>query len=152
MLRYINLVLLTMLVVGCGCNRPPLRTGVDPRLRELVGAFMQDAAERNMDLRVPRKLLYSIQYGDTSDVDDTGKAIGGCYLTPFGNWIVLSPVIEGGQDLRSLVYHELGHCLLYQDHVEGIDTDIMNPRLPRSSGEEQWQQWVDTLFSRGIQE
>jgi hypothetical protein len=160
MLRCINSVPLSMLIgilllVGCGCNRPPLRTGTDSDFREDIAAFMRDAAERGVDLRKQRRHLYSVQYGDTSDYSyEESTAIGVCHLSTIGNWVVINPTMSNSsrQDLRTLLYHELGHCLLYQDHIDGTDVDIMNPRISRIRDTDHWVELVDKLFNRGANE
>lgn len=34
---------------------------------------------------------------------------------------------------KLLIYHEMGHCVLHRDHIEGTNTSIMNPMLISST-------------------
>ena len=72
---------------------------------------------------------------DTIEQDEETKTLilGECTLqtnvTPHiavdtGLWQNLSDTRR-----KLLMYHELGHCVLFRKHVEGINTSIMNPTL-----------------------
>lgn len=131
-----------------GCSQFPPKPGVDSDFQQHLREFVKDAERYGIDLQMPQSMLYSIQYGDTAD--GSGTAIGICYRTQIRNWVVISPVTRDTGYQRTLLYHELGHCLLNQKHVEGTNTDIMNPRLPMFPSNEDWEHAVDTLFRRGI--
>lgn len=113
--------------------------------------FLDDAEKRDCQLIPQLSRLRSISYGKQIDA-----SVGVCWMTTlFGNIITIRKDVARSELLsRTLLYHELGHCLLLLDHFEdttstGVEVDdIMNPALPLLT-EENWEANVDKLFRRG---
>jgi hypothetical protein len=52
---------------------------------------------------------------------------------------------------KALVWHELGHCLLDLDHIDGVDNHIMNSYLPSNKAlQSSWAYFVKDLFESKV--
>ena len=52
---------------------------------------------------------------------------------------------------KALVWHELGHCLLDLDHIDGEDNHIMNSNMPNvKTLQSSWSSFVKDLFESKV--
>lgn len=52
---------------------------------------------------------------------------------------------------KALIWHELGHCLLDLDHIDGTDNHIMNPYLPSNKAlQSSWAYFVKDFFTSKV--
>jgi hypothetical protein len=71
-----------------------------------------------------------------SSFDDAPNVVGRCYfstslLVPRTVQILRGFVNSDSLSMKGLIFHELGHCLLGQDHVSQNPLDIMSPFMLR---------------------
>ena len=142
-----KLTTLLILILCTSCTPPhaPTRKGVDPGLEKYIAAFLLDAGRSGIFPIASQRKLVSVQYGEVPD-----SAVGICYQYPARYWIVIRPGLDYDAFLmRTLLYHELGHCLLDLPHYYG-GTDIMNEMLPYlgENDTKQWDVMVSRMFSR----
>lgn len=121
-LRSCCALLLLTAVVGCGPsgstlvdNRTPIKTG--PRidsveLRELTAEFLSEAAERGIG---------DGHYMEMTDITqlpslDIAQTLGKCYRSASSSWIEILDSL-GGDYLRTIMWHELGHCVYRMPHT-----------------------------------
>lgn len=164
MATYRFLFLLVLQLTGCYACGPRTQVEHKPTIaaevQGYVDQFLADADSRNLLGTMVNEYfeLDEIYLGDTG----SPNAIGMCYIGYRSRWVVLDPAFQGSPRMwRTLIYHELGHCLLNLDHYPSeidIDTtenkssiDIMNPSLPLLT-EEEWGPLVDRLFQRSNNE
>ena len=134
-------LLLLMLFPVCGCGPHLLdfenglylaggtfipRPAFDSSLAPYLPEFIEDAAYYGLDvdasrlLVLIRKELPEDQIGlcqlHWSDISTTGA--------PLYAEIYIDPAVQCEAQLRATLYHEFGHCLLYQEHTrQGIMRD-----------------------------
>jgi predicted Zn-dependent protease len=134
----------------------------NPELMEYVEQFKLDAWERgclldSVDLRRVKRIPedYS-EYGVAMSTTDAGLCVEQTvieYQMPYTGistnkmswseiWIRDNVVEE--EELRSLMYHELGHCYMGLDHKPNDPNHLMYPTSLYS--EKDWIERVDQLF------
>lgn len=93
--------------------------------------------------------LRSIQLAP-DEVFQKPSTIGFCMITGHGSRLISirrSTAIPDSVSLRTLVFHELGHCLLDSGHSPENSPHIMNPFiLPDSFSKDNWHRLVKELF------
>jgi hypothetical protein len=140
-------------VFSCGTQTPfnPIKdpshekkVEYDEEFEQYVESFEEDWGEKITDL--------TIVFAQVKQDEETPTTkLGVCHInkdtTPH---IIIDPdTWETMSDTRRklLMYHEMGHCVLFREHVEGRNTSIMNPLLIWSSvylKDEQY--FLDELF------
>lgn len=152
MLRFFSLCSL-LILVGCGKNYNPNlnRPHVNTSLEAYVNRFVQVAESLGRPVALGR---IQVEFVETME----GNVIGKCYPG------LMTPRIEinrsywerpGVSNARreSLMFHELGHCILGRGHDDslisgyGLDKSIMNSiALPSGHYENNWNYYMDELF------
>ena len=62
--------------------------------------------------------------------------------------IHVDPKMKDNCLLKTLMYHELGHCILYKDHRDNPTSVIMSPTIGNCQYyEDNWDWMLDDLFS-----
>lgn len=117
---------------------------IHPDLLVQVSSFVQDARDRNIPCYYTA--LAGIQDKMPPGMGDT--VIGYCQqhvatMMKASFWKAASAT-----DRMMLIYHELGHCALHQDHHDS-EPDIMNSYLLDDGyGDRHWDRLVNKMFER----
>lgn len=129
----ITLVLISFtfaLYIYFGPGIPKFKEGVDPRVQPYLNAFeLEGKKQLGNCYRVPK---VNIAVGDTRFIDpfSNGKlrVVGLCnYLT--GNMIIDQWLFSlNSTVIEEVVFHELGHCVLFRLHIE----EMVNKDMPMS--------------------
>ena len=128
------LILMIGLMSGCGRSGPV----VDPALAGLYDKFMADAQAHGVEIDQGRINELAMSFGDLGKKADlAGPMIGYCDVNGHGHQVVVDKTFWDSSndiDKESLVFHELGHCLLDRQHVfeldsNGVPVSIMYPYL-----------------------
>lgn len=112
-----------LLLVGCGqvsdytqhsTDELPTDTTIDPRLAPLLDEFLADAQLHRQTTLTLDSLIYD---------ELTPGLAGVCRWWSRGNKsyrkVVIDPdTLSGEWDLKGLLWHEFGHCLLNKEHTE----------------------------------
>jgi len=119
--------LLIALALGLtACNRslplPPPQVSIDPALQKYVDAFVADGATAGRNLDITNLIVrFSPPLGSSS----LGETVGECKTQYYEGNIYGTPTILIDQDFfnatdewsrHTLLYHELGHCVLFRVH------------------------------------
>lgn len=132
-MRY--LILIALMLSGCGQQNSQARVTVDPALAPYMQSFESDVGASTAGI--------SAQFADTSVyANPLGETVGECTVWWGANGSVvkrliqISPTYWNTMDQygkTELFYHELGHCALYAVHINtnngpsGCYTSIMYP-------------------------
>ncbi|NBW56901.1 hypothetical protein EBR43_03790, partial [bacterium] len=99
------------------------------------------------------KRLAALDKVETVDAfEDSPRIVGRCYYgeslsAPRTVQVLKGFVNSNSLSMKGLVFHELGHCLLGQDHVDQNKIDIMTPYIMRESEYgAYWKILVEGLF------
>jgi len=137
-MRYFLLLILLMSSCGKSLVRPinPYDTThsnkveIDKAFDEYVDDFEDDWGLDVTDLVMEFETI-------EQDPETTTTRLGVCYTrhntTPR---VIIGPETWVNMDetrRKLLIYHELGHCVLFRKHIEGTNTSIMNPILLSSA-------------------
>ena len=121
----INILCLSILIVGCGQQQqsgdPRTIHGIDPAFTQYVQEF---------EAYIPGGNIGDIPIGFAAQ---SGQVIGVCEIWTSGyRDIKVDPTFWNGTSdeytRRSLIFHELGHCVLDRAHL--ATTTLVNPSLP----------------------
>lgn len=127
---------ITIAVLMTGCGLLPANPEVDPEFRILYAYFKGDAIRHNRELDYGNLV---IKFGNLpSNIMGTCGGPKTVTINP-AIWARIS-----GWDRFLLIYHELGHCLLGQDHRQN---SIMSPGLSDTQFAFQKQSYIDELFN-----
>lgn len=115
------LLCVMLLIIGCGKNdvkitSPEINYSVDPELESYVEEFYQKAEE--LGISVHTNIQMSFKSGDLRP-EQAGYQVGLCTRYPTGGIIFISREFFDGTietRRRSLILHELGHCVLNRNH------------------------------------
>ena len=114
-------------------KRPEQSMHVDKDLQRFVDDFMRDCEARRTDCTKKMSQIDSIRVTVIPDLDtsDTEFVIGLCYDRPFNKYIEINKEIMSKSDwyIKTLLYHEIGHCAYDLDHDEQENT-LMSPLIP----------------------
>lgn len=144
-----KLLLILCLLIGCGqshgtkdsalCNIAPVEVAPD------IGATLVFLTDQfYTDFHVPEMMRVTIV---TTNLVDQGIAVGYATTCSGFPYVLLdsSFVTSNSVDqIRVLVYHELGHALLGKQHDDS-KIGIMNTYLPGWPGEETWESWLGEI-------
>jgi len=132
-----------MFLTYYSCAMLDRHPGVDSNLKPYYDDFLASAGLQSSRVRVGFRRLPK----------DNKWIIGECnYLT--GN-VDIDPIFWHNSseiERRGLVYHELGHCVLWKIHTKGVYSDgcsksLMSPSLPESFClRRYWSQYKEELF------
>lgn len=142
--------LLLLLITSCG------PAYVSDPLRKYFDNFLDEAKKRDANLPGISQLLGV--YTDTDLGRDLPaynlyeeKRLGTCYRTLAGNTVIVrESLLSDACELQVLVFHELGHCLLYKDHIDDGGLHIMNSKMEPVCAV-YWYYWdtlLDELFAK----
>ena len=123
---------------------------LDEELAPYVWSFEADWQKNHFGLPEIEDLI--VEFGVIEQDPETPTFIlGKCYVkqdtTP--RIVIDTTRWDKMSDVRreTLMYHELGHCALFRQHVEGVNTSIMNPLLISSKTyEENREELLEELF------
>lgn len=139
---------------------------IDYRLSLYLDEFIEEAAKR--DVNINRKMIGVFAFADLPDT------VAGFCNSAGENWekfgieqtaVVLiskdyAHAIKNKDDytVKALIFHELGHCLLYRPHDDKkyftimsalpIDTYLMPYKAMSERYKEEWEEQLDDLFLR----
>jgi hypothetical protein len=138
----------SVLLASCGSDRPKAvhHIDIEEAFREDFYSFTADAESHEAMDSVMSNLqqLESIKASSITDVED---AIGECDIRGKTRRITVDSTYQGSRlQMKTLLYHELGHCLLDLTHAYG-EADIMNEVIAPIT-EEEWPSFVDSLFDK----
>lgn len=135
------LVVISLAVLSASCAPAPIT--VDSGLQPYLDKFKQDGAQYGFTFDYPRGLTMKfVPMSEIAGGSSAGTTIGEC-----SSGTDSVPLVRIGQEFwtgadsftrEALVYHELGHCLLYRGHdtnilPSGIPESIMYPSILNSS-------------------
>jgi hypothetical protein len=125
-MKIIQIVLVSLLMVGCGKVR------VDSQFSPYVDAFMSAKGD-STGVTQMRLATISIKFGE---VEEKG-ALGQCHATPFTDPVITVDPDKWNElndtERTILVFHELGHCELGRNHLEGkMDSITREYPCPKS--------------------
>lgn len=128
------LALLTAATLLSACGRQEIA----PEFSQLVSQFEADATARGVNVRVGASIRFGIPAGGIQSVQNV-PVEGRCEWGLFGatRTIYIDRALWdiGLTNLQTVVlYHELGHCELNREHVEGV-VSIMNAEVSQASAE-----------------
>jgi hypothetical protein len=112
-----------------------------------VQNFLADCYMRECDLADWHKLEY------VKSEPLTGQLAGVCTYHPDYRQISLSPewYKPGTCSGKSLVYHELGHCVLNLEHTDSTQVDIMDPQMDSEYNcVTYWEESVERFFKSAL--
>lgn len=153
---------ITFLLLGCGveqscqstarittlsydtCTVEQVSPVIHPRFEYAIKLFSRDALKKE----VPCYKTQIIGFMQTLPNDTPSNAIG--YCLSYREVRVLKSFWESASSTErlTLLYHELGHCALGLDHVDGTP-DIMNSYLlDERTADKRWDELVNTMFER----
>jgi hypothetical protein len=159
-----RLIILTLWLVGCGGH--PHKLKIDPAFQPIYDRFLKDAAEHGVNLRVDD---LTIQFGDLGGPSESGTLFGRCdqgsdqtpTVTINTNRLIPQWDQQNAQGQESLIYHELGHCVLKRDHDSSrinetnrygtflIPKSVMTPSRPSDFFYLIWHEhYLTELFTR----
>lgn len=156
-----------LLLTACGTQEPltvTRRSTVvqinDETVRQYVDEFKQRCIDLNHQTCLNRwSRLESVLFVEQSVIQNEPNSedrVGVCYIweDEKGRFVKAQVQLLRGDwdeiELRGLIYHELGHCVLGLDHVVGTRSrpTIMNPYLYHAELYlEFWDQMLSDLFS-----
>lgn len=120
-MRSILIALLALASTSCGH-----KDEIDPEFHPYVDSFMKMCAETSNDCKMYN---FSIEFVD----DIPGDPVGLCSVSMTrGNEIQQKVTIEKSAPKSTmiiLVWHELQHCLRFQEHTEGDAPHVMRPYI-----------------------
>lgn len=160
-----NKLLSVVLLTGCGSlpiiEEIPLNTEIAPELQPYVDDFMlsckfegtEDTCLKNI------KRIKAIKLANAEDLEAAPsgrKPAGVCEITSYlggshnGIIYIQKEYFEGLENLeiakKSLLFHELGHCLINMDHIDDRP-HIMNSQHFVVFGEYAWREAVKDMFN-----
>lgn len=126
-MKYLYL-LFSIFLIGCSNNQgsDSLNEALvkEPLLQPYVDSFyaMAKINHINTDFFNSIRLSYEI---NKANFPEENKIIGICYIDGQRSKIVINPFFWNNTnfdelDKRSLMFHELSHCLLFRNHVNGF--------------------------------
>ena len=145
LIQCVNMKLISSLVLLllCSCAAPNV---INPAFQPLYNQFVNDARNANVDLSGNRGL--TVQFASLEQPTALGEVIGECVFNSVtvsidtDYWNYASP-----EDRQALLYHELGHCLLLEQHSTDPNA-IMYPILNQSFNfyTKDWNELLNQLF------
>lgn len=136
-------------------------TKVNPELKAIWDDFQADAPKHNASLQAGLQDVDWVDTLDSSGQQNGAHTIGLCYWIMYNDGtkashirILKYPYEDGSTpwdplQLRTTVYHELGHCLLGLEHTPQNSYQIMDPvvSLTTEQMEDNWTNLVNFEFA-----
>lgn len=122
--------LLLPVLLSCWSEEPPkIVYEVQDEFKPYVTAFLAEAEKRGHTLTIDNLIL---KYGDTMSSTACGRCNTVSGTAQKIITINVNPCWVNSEGLESLVFHELGHCILGRQHTSdmlpnGAHKSIMNP-------------------------
>lgn len=133
-----------------------LKVSVDEPIRPHMAEFVEfcrlsspenwDACYSNL------KNLKSVRLKNGPLNDPQSLTIGVCFVANNRSILIRSNVFDSHSlEFKALIWHELGHCLLDFDHIEGTNSHIMNSMLPSlRSLQLNWENFTKDFFNTKV--
>lgn len=153
-------LLTALLLTGCGTlpllEEVPLNTQIDPELKPYVDDFLLSCKFQGTESKCLKNLkrIKSIKLQEEKEPE--GKPAGSCLITSYfggshdGIITIRKDYFEALVNLeiarKSLMFHELGHCLGNMDHID-TRPHIMNAKHWFPYNDTDWQVAVDDMFN-----
>lgn len=144
-MRATLITLLTLASTSCGH-----KDEIDPEFHPYVDSFLKTCTQTSNDCKMYN---FSIEFVD----EVPGSPVGLCQVSlTRGNEIQQKITIERSYkddaNLNVLIYHELSHCLRFQEHTEGNTPAIMRSYMMNEFefAAKPWDVWVDEMFARNV--
>ena len=128
----------------------PIHTQVDDELKPYYEQFVNDAGIRRTKLNTGLETVKVVNEIESPDKDKGTRVIGVCIWHYYDNGVavrnieIVKSLLSDPIQLRLVVYHELGHCLLNLDHTPNNSKQIMDP-ISNLSDEYVTQNWNDLV-------
>jgi hypothetical protein len=157
---FINKTIFLIIYSLLGCNTSlalPKHVVIDPVFQPFVQDFIQDAASVGHPIIIDNLVIHFTTKLELIYLGECQDWSHGRYGTPIikisqQNWSSLQL-----QARKSLLYHELGHCVLWLDHDDSWITTSLGDSIPRSlmytSGDysiaelKYWSYYINELFN-----
>lgn len=125
-----------LLLSACGSNMSNTPNSIDPTFEPIYKQFVSDSISHNRDVSGNKGL--TIQFAPLEQQTALGEVIGECLGIGYGGGIINIDKTYWSQSDNAthilLIYHELGHCLLNEQHINNPEA-IMYPQI---NGPEQY--------------
>jgi hypothetical protein len=119
-------IILLLTLSACG-KRP---NQIDPAFQPLYDQFITEANANGLNLDKDQGI--TIQFSTLEQKTALGEVVGDCSGLSYGNSTINVDQSFWNQSgyaaQQILLYHELGHCVLYEAHTTNPDA-IMNPLI-----------------------
>lgn len=135
-----------------GCARPVSQpNNIDAAFQPLYNQFIVDANQAGLNIKSERGII--IQFAALEAKNSLGEVIGDCitYSNGFNTVNIDTDFWNNASDPAKMIlmYHELGHCVLYEKHVPSnsaiMNAVINNPLFVYSSTT--WPGMLNVLFA-----
>ena len=134
--------LLILLLLSTSCGAAMSVTPSDSRLIPYYQMFKADAVRFNVPLPEKAPLMVVVEKFNKPNL------IGLCNHTSYVVSI-REDILKNLKQLRMLMYHELGHCMLQRKHTSKKIGQIMSPSVASAYTEAQWEKLIYNFF-RGL--
>lgn len=158
-----QIFLALLILVGCGSNNPVnikrAETKIEPDLQGFYDEFLEYS--QRFGVKVHR-ILYTMSYVDSIENTDNSLIVEGQCTTAFAGGISTHSIAirriprDDGIPwdrivLRTVVFHELGHCVMGLEHTAMGSGQIMDPVMQMSPKymEDNWDELVRYEFASG---
>lgn len=130
-----------------GCGKPAY---VDPTFQPFLDSFQAEAKARGIDVQTSDIRIVFWEAGPTDVEGLLGQCNEGLMGTPRVQIVQELWLTANDVQKESLLFHELGHCLLSRDHLEGptlMATDVRSVEYKYHLHREEF---LDELFGKGV--
>lgn len=153
-MKYLVLVLLLV-----GCARQPNTTNIEPKFTKQYSLFMYYAQLNHFRIdqfKIDNLVIKSVTPFGSSNLGPGFRTIGMCYRDHLNADNTISFLIEIDSDVwdnsreldrESLLFHELGHCLLDRDHRDGVLSLMNSLAVSGEAFSLQYDAYIKELFS-----
>ena len=131
--------LLILLLLSTSCGAAMSVTPSDSRLIPYYQMFKMDAVRFNVPLPEKAPLMVVVEKFNKPNI------IGLCNHTSYVVSI-REDILKNPKQLRMLMYHELGHCMLDRDHTSKKIGQIMSPTVASAYTEDRWEKLIFNFF------
>ena len=131
--------LLLLLLLSTSCGAAMSVTPSDSRLIPYYQMFKMDAVRFNVPLPEKAPLMVVVEKFNKPNI------IGLCNHTSYVVSI-REDILKNPKQLRMLMYHELGHCMLDRPHTSKKIGQIMSPTVASAYTEDQWEKLIFNFF------
>ena len=113
---------------------------VEEQLKTYIYDFKQECKTRNVNIKSYNKLdsIFTVDHFYDLFGYPEPTVLGRCY--PFDRKIELKRVITEPKEIKLIIFHELGHCVLNKSHMTD-KLGIMNPTLDITDIDKYFENW-----------